>query len=121
MRAFLPVDYGVNRSHVHVYEGAATLVDTRVVCIRPNITALPIELQQDLIDDALRTAGPPVGYGDTGLPTDLLDQAVSSHLFLRGSSDFPCQTKESMLDGFTKFKYHPSDWNLTVCQLDNGG
>lgn len=42
MRAFLPITGQENRTFIHRYEGMSRVFDTRVVCVRPNITDLKV-------------------------------------------------------------------------------
>ena len=121
MRALSPVDNESNGSYIHAYEGSATVVDTRVVCIRPNITNLQIELQRYFYEDTTYVAGPPIVFGDIGLPSDLLNHAASSPLISRDLTRFRCGISHSMTGRYRYSMYHPSDWTLTRCQLNNGG
>jgi hypothetical protein len=112
MRAFLPIDSQGNRSSVHKYMGPAAVFDARVVCVRPNITISA----SSLVDlDINRGSGSLSLRGNISIPTDLLKEAAASRVWLGLSQSFNCSTSQIAPD--SKLKYHPSDWDLSVCQL----
>jgi hypothetical protein len=48
MRAFLPIDNNEERNRITEYHGIATVVDTRVVCMRPSLTKLAFSMHNGL-------------------------------------------------------------------------
>jgi hypothetical protein len=119
MRAFLPVDGQGKRSSIHVYNGPATVVDSRVVCVRPNITNLATHLAPY---DIHRGFPAPILHGNISIPLDLLQEASASRLSpLDLFQEFNCSISYGIAPDKEDFKYHPSDWDLSICQLDRGG
>ena len=112
MRAFLPVSSDGNKSLIHTYRGPATVIDARVVCVRPNITNLGVHIPES--SDNLSYQPLPVLHGNLSIPLDLLHAAASSRVSIGPYADFNC-TFPTGLEGV---KYQKTDWNLTLCQLD---
>lgn len=82
MRALSPVNGQAKRSSIHRYKGFSQVFDTRVVCVRPNITNLEVRSQD---------ATPPVLRGNMSIPLDLVDIAAAAHLYGDPWSEFSCQ------------------------------
>jgi hypothetical protein len=120
LRAFLPIDGQGNRSSIHVYNGPATVVDSRVVCVRPNITNLGTHLAPFQIDRGFPT---PILSGNISVPLDLLQEVSASRLspLLEPSDEFNCSISYGISPHKKDAKYHPSDWDLSICQLDQRG
>jgi hypothetical protein len=110
MRALLPISGQENRSSIHRYEGFSQVFDTRVVCVRPNITNLEVRFDSSL----------PVLHGNMSIPSDLEDIATASRVYGNDYNEFFCQISVATSPGFGSFMYHPSDWKMTVCQFDRG-
>lgn len=115
MRAFLPIDRDKNTSLLHKYEGPSTVIDARVVCMRPNITNLTVSLPPRRIEGEWLT---PRVEGNLSIPSDLMESARSSRMYPRAWQDFNCFLPQAIAPGSASRKYHAADWNLTVCQLD---
>lgn len=120
LRAFLPIDGQGNRSSIHVYNGPATVIDSRVVCVRPNITNLtaylaPFQLSRDFPS--------PILSGNISIPLNLLQEVSASRLspLLEPSEEFNCSISHGIAPQNEETKYHPSDWDLSICQLDQRG
>jgi hypothetical protein len=120
LRAFLPIDGQGNRSSIHVYNGPATVVDSRVVCVRPNITNLMAHLAPFPFN---RYSPSPVLSGNISIPLDLLQEVSASRLspLLEPSEEFNCSISHGIAPQNEETKYHPSDWDLSICQLDQRG
>jgi hypothetical protein len=119
MRAFLPIDGQGNRSSIYVYNGPATVVDSRVVCVRPNITNLGTHLAPYQIN---RGFPAPILHGNISIPLDLLQEASASRLSRRKPSEkFNCSISYGISPNHEDFKYHPSDWDLSICQFEQRG
>lgn len=112
MRAFLPIDSQGNRSSVHKYTGLAAVVDARVVCVRPNITILASYLD-DL--DRNREYRSLLFAGNVSIPMDLLKEAAASRVVPISQQSFNCSISQVSPD--SDARYHPLDWDLSVCQL----
>ncbi|OAL42888.1 hypothetical protein IQ07DRAFT_686115 [Pyrenochaeta sp. DS3sAY3a] len=117
MRAFLPIDGQGNRSSIHAYNGPATVVDSRVVCVRPNITNLGAHLTPYY---GTRGAPAPVLHGNISVPLDLLQEALDSRLspLFDPSERWNCSISYGVPRSNKDFKYHPADWDLSICQFD---
>jgi hypothetical protein len=117
-RAFLPVDGQGNRSSIHVYNGPATVVDSRVICVQPNITNLGTHLAPYGYT-GLHPA--PILHGNISVPVHLLQKATGLQVSPTESSlEFNCSISFGIYSYTSRSsKYHPSDWNLTICQLEN--
>jgi hypothetical protein len=115
MRAFLPIDSQGNRSSIHVYNGPATVVDSRVVCVRPNITNLGTHLAPFEPD---RPFPAPILHGNISIPLDLLQEASASSLSPPSSDKFNCSISFGISSNYEDSKYHPSDWDLSICQFE---
>ncbi|KAI8941765.1 hypothetical protein NX059_002968 [Plenodomus lindquistii] len=117
LRAFLPIDGQGNRSSIHNYNGPATVIDSRVVCVRPNITNLRTHL---VPYQPSRGFSAPILHGNISIPLDLLQQASASRIlpmYTGPSEEFNCSMPYiSPLDEI--LKYHPSDWDLSICQIE---
>ena len=120
LRAFLPIDGQGNRSSIHVYNGPATVVDSRVVCVRPNITNLTAHLAPYQIN---RDFPSPILSGNISIPQNLLQEVSASRLspLLEPSEEFNCSISHGIAPQNEETKYHPSDWDLSICQLDQRG
>lgn len=117
MRAFLPIDGQGNRSSIHVYKGPATVIDARVVCVRPNITNLGSRLAGV---HEYRVFRPPILHGNMSIPLDLLERAAVSRVLPLMWQTFNCSISTGIAPDQGIFKYHPSDWDLSICQFDLG-
>ena len=119
LRAFLPIDGQGNRSSIHVYNGPATVVDSRVVCVRPNITNLGTHLAPY---DSLRMPPTPILHGNISIPLDLLQEVSASRLspLVEPIAEFNCSISYGISPD-NGAKYHPSDWDLSICQLNQRG
>jgi hypothetical protein len=115
MRAFLPIDVQ-NRSSLHVYNGPSTVVDARVVCVRPNITDIGTYEAKTAY---VQVKAPPVVYGNVSIPLDLLEKAAASRVQPMEWTKFNCSISNGIAPGSSK--YHRSDWDLSVCQFDRVG
>ena len=109
MRAFLPITGQENRTFIHRYEGMSRVFDTRVVCVRPNITDLKV-------NGSYSSSGP-ILSGNMAIPSDLEDTAAASHLYVYDGSKFSCQFPTAVWRESSR--YHPSDWTMTICQFTN--
>jgi hypothetical protein len=107
MRAFLPISGQENRTFIHRYEGLSQVFDTRVVCVRPNITDLGVR----------STNSGTILYGNMAIPSDLAETAAASNLYVYAGNKFSCQFPSALWTGAPR--YHPSDWKMTICQLMN--
>lgn len=114
LRAFLPIDSQGNRSSVHKYIGSATVVDSRVVCIQPNITISGVEMTE--YGKSTGSASLSV-LGNVSVPIDLQEEATSSRVRLMPSRKYNCSTSPIISASDVSHKYHPKDWDLSVCQL----
>jgi hypothetical protein len=115
MRAFLPVDSDGNKSLIHTYRGPATVVDARVVCVRPNITNLEVQIPE--MSDVFTYQRPPVHavlHGNLSIPLDILHAAASARVSIGPYTEFNC----TFPTGLDNRQYQKSDWNLTLCLLD---
>ncbi|PSN66457.1 hypothetical protein BS50DRAFT_622120 [Corynespora cassiicola Philippines] len=110
LRAFLPISRQENRSSIHKYEGFSQVFDTRVVCVRPNITNLEVYLNSSL----------PVLHGSMSIPSDLRELAAASRLYGKDGDEFNCQVSIGALSEYQRYMYHQSDWKMTVCQFYGG-
>ena len=110
MRALLPISAQENRSSIHKYEGFSQVFDTRVVCVRPNITNLEVYFNYSL----------PVLHGYMSIPLDLREIAAASRLYGYESDEFYCQVSTSAAPNSQGSRYHQSDWKMTVCQFGIG-
>jgi hypothetical protein len=120
IRAFLPIDGQGNRSSIHVYNGPTVAIDSHVVCVRPNITNLGTRLGTN----SFRTGSlPPVLHGNMSVPLDLLQEASASRLWpLREpTKEFNCSIANGIGPYGKDVKYHPSDWDLSICQFYQRG
>jgi hypothetical protein len=114
MRALLPVNGQDKRSSIHVYKGFSRVFDTRVVCVRPNITNLEVgEYPWNTTTPVLR--------GTMSIPLDLVDIAAAVHLYGDPWSEFSCQVSNAASPTYTNLMYHSSDWKLSICQVVNRG
>ncbi|KAH7086958.1 hypothetical protein FB567DRAFT_56031 [Paraphoma chrysanthemicola] len=120
IRGFLPIDGQGNRSSIHVFDGPATVVDSRVVCVRPNITNLGTRLAPYLYNRGFPT---PILTGNISIPLELLQEVSASRLspLLEPSEEFNCSISYGIAPDHEDAKYHPSDWDLSICQLDQRG
>lgn len=105
MRAFLPLNEGDRAAVLH-YQGPATVVDTRVTCVRPIIDNLHV------LNGTGRRAIP-VLNGTASIPPELI-RSNSSRLYEFKGSNFSCEISQGFLESN---KYHSSDWNFTLCQM----
>jgi hypothetical protein len=103
MRAFLPIDVQ-NRSSLHVYNGPSTVVDARVVCVRPNITDIGTYEAKTAY---VQVKAPPVVYGNVSIPLDLLEKAAASRVQPMEWTKFNCSISNGIAPGSSK--YHRSD------------
>jgi hypothetical protein len=111
VRAFLPIDDEGNRSSLHTYKGPAAVIDTHVVCVRPNITDLSLSMgTDDLSED-------PVVSGKISIPLSLLETASSSGLSPSEWNNFSCELPRA-LSAKNGMRYDSSDWSLTICRFD---
>jgi hypothetical protein len=117
IRAFLPIDDQGNRSTVHVYNGPAVVVDSRVVCTRPNVTNLQVYLAPFKQNKNYPT---PMLHGTISIPLDLTQRASASRLSpdSESTTEFNCSISYGITPDAEGGKYHPSDWNLSICQFD---
>jgi hypothetical protein len=102
LRAFLPINDDEERSHVTEYHGFATVVDTRVVCMRPNLS------------NVIFSAGD--GYRVTGLanirqkPSGLVQKENKD-----GSKNFPLSFSCNFAAS-AGGNYSQPDWTLALCR-----
>ena len=122
VRAFLPIDGQGNRSSIHVYNGPATVVDSRVVCVRPNITNLGARLARLAPYDSFSLPPTPILHGNISIPLDLLQEVSASRLspLVEPIAEFNCSISYGIAPD-NGAKYHPSDWDLSICQLNQRG
>jgi hypothetical protein len=119
IRAFLPIDDQGNRSSIHVYNGPATVVDSRVVCVRPNITNLGTHLPPSVPN---RVFPLPMLHGNISIPLDLVQKASDSRISpMRPSEKFNCSISDGIYPTYQDLRYHPSDWYLSICQFRQTG
>lgn len=116
MRAFLPIDSQGNRSSVHRYEGLATVADVSVVCFRPNISINGSELVE--YDNRSQSGSLKIN-GTVSIPSELDKEARALGLVPVPFQNFSCST--SHITPEANRKYHPLDWDMSVCQLGSTG
>lgn len=105
LRSFLPVTLAQTRSALLRYEGPATIIDSRVTCVRPNITNFQVSY------DDLQFLRLPRFSGNISIPTDL----TSSRLYANNSMTFTCSMSLGVANA--TLNYRSSDWNMTLCQI----
>jgi hypothetical protein len=116
LRAFLPLPDERERSMIQYYQGAAALVDTRVMCIRPNMTNATLSYKFHLMSEIK-------------IPTELQSWPADSgkrkswrlHLHnpetpisLNCSIGSPSTYTES--ERMTSNYYHDNDWPVSLCR-----
>jgi hypothetical protein len=124
LRAFLPLPDKRERSMIQHYQGAAALVDTRVMCIRPNMT------------NATLLVGYPGAslMGDVSIPAELQSRPENSQMVTSWRLQFDAPQEPRSLNcsigpplyrwiGTTMGSdyYHDDDWQFNLCRFGSLG
>ena len=106
MRAFLPIGDADIRSRLLEYRGMATVVDTRVVCMRPKLSNLVLSINKNLFGGGATISGPV----DTDQEPSGLLEVPSSTGGTDTSKPFNCSITISV-------GYQPGQWVVSFCQI----
>lgn len=113
MRAFLPIPTQARREALFFYDGVATALDTRVVCMRPSV-------------DGLRIFPPSAGHKING--TIWTDQKVRGQRGKEGTQPLKFSCPYALIDKRDRFSFDGSpqeafagwdeEWPVNLCSLE---
>lgn len=111
MRALLPFSNTQSRSPIHIYEGPASVIDARTICVRPKIT----DTHLTHVDFE-----PVILHGNISVPIDLLSTLWNETPFKSfGPMEFACEPSNNFGDSYFRYPLgnRTSAWDLSICDL----
>lgn len=109
LKALLPISDRQLLQSIHTFEGSAAVIDSRVICVQPEISEFQVEKPSaELL---------PIATGVVSIPSGFLPDSLIAKVSSTASVKFACRLAYGIVSADNNF--HESNWNISLCQLSS--